>query len=878
VLWGGEFVVVKPDFGKIEILLVDDRQENLLALEAVLSSPNYTLIKTSSGDEALAYLLDHNPALILLDVQMPGLTGFETAAIIKGNVRTREIPIIFVTAINKDERFVHQGYDHGAVDYIYKPYDPHVLRSKVAVLSEIRRNHQRMARLVAVQKATTFALAKASNAREAISGVLSSICSSLGWELGCFWKVDKKTNTLYCHSDWSDPSFNSKDFMADSLKRRFSSGIGLPGRVWASEKTLWIADFSEKREFPRFELALKNGLITAVGFPVSIQHETLGVLEIFSRQKHEPDGDLIEIMSAIGNQIGLVLKRTEALESVRASEARKSAVLEGALDCIISMDHDGRITEFNPAAELTFGYRRKDVIGMEMAEAAIPPERRAFYRRALRNYLESEDSQALDRRMEITAMRADRSEFPVELAITRIPMIDPPQFTAFLRDITDRKRAESNSELLAEASATLASSFRYEETYPALASLVVKSLADWCAIDVVDENGQPHSVAIAHVDPEKVEYARILADKYPQGWNALMGAPNVIRTGISELYSEVPDELLVKTAKDEEHLKVINALVIRSAMIVPLTARGKTFGALTLISTHPSRRYTTDDLAIAEELARRAAIAIDNARLYKEAQSAIRARDEFFSIASHELKTPITSLKMMLQITRKGMDAKTGKLPPADKLIKMLDTSNKEVDRLTHLVEDLLDVTKIRVGKLDIQLVESNLSETVHEVTERFSDALATAKCPVKLEVEPEINGMWDGGRIEQVMVNLLSNVIKYAPGSLVTIRLSKSGDFAKLVVQDDGPGIPTEKQVKIFERFERAVSSRNISGLGLGLFIVKQIVEAHHGTIHLESNLGKGSMFIIELPMRPLVGLRKESDDAAPGQNIINEHRKNAQ
>jgi CheY-like chemotaxis protein len=184
-------VAEQRDFDKIEILLVDDRQENLLALEAVLASPDYKLIKVNSGDEALRYLLDHSPALILMDVQMPGLNGFETASIIKGSERTREIPIIFVTAINMDERFVHKGYDHGAVDYIYKPYDAHVLRSKVAVLAEIRRHHQRMIRLVAVQKATTQSLAEASNVDEAIPRVLNSICSSLGWDLGCFWKREK---------------------------------------------------------------------------------------------------------------------------------------------------------------------------------------------------------------------------------------------------------------------------------------------------------------------------------------------------------------------------------------------------------------------------------------------------------------------------------------------------------------------------------------------------------------------------------------------------------------------------------------------------------------------------------------------------------------
>jgi PAS domain S-box-containing protein len=849
------------NFDKIDILLVDDRQENLLALEAVLACPEYRLIKTTSGDEALRYLLDNTPALILMDVQMPELNGFETAAIIKGSLRTREVPIIFITAINKDEQFVHQGYRHGAVDYIYKPYDSYALKAKVGVFADIRRQHNRISRLVAVQRAATQALADSADVGAAISNVLKSICTSLKWDFGIFWRLDRQANLLSCHSEWHEPSGDIPHFIADSFGYRFSAGMGIPGQVWAANKALWIEDVLKEANFQRLKSASKEGIHTAVAVPVFVQDETMGVLEFYSRNIQPHDPDLVKIMSAIGSQVGQVLKGTEAYELVRISEARKAAIVETALDCIISMDHEGRIIEFNPAAEAAFGRSRSEVIGKDMAETIIPPAFRAAHRQGLKHYLATAEGSVMDQRIELTGMRSDHSEFPVELAITRVTDVDPPLFTGFLRDITERKKIENSSAFLMEASATLSSSLNYEETFSAIALLAVKSLSDWCLIDLIEEGAQVRSVAVAHLDPSKSDLADKLREKYPPDWDSLTGAPNVIRTGKSELYPE-----------NQEHLEWARELGPTSAMIVPLTARTKTLGAITFISTRAARRYTKDDLIVAEELARRAGIAIDNAKHYRDAQEAIRKRDEFFSIASHELKTPITSLKMLMQLTQRGVDLKEGTVPSAEKLSKMLSTSVKQVERLAVLVEDMLDVVKIRAGKLSFNLEQFNFSDLLKEATEQFSDALTTAKCPLELQLQPDVIGIWDRTRIEQVMVNLISNAVKYAPGSTIKIEASCQGDIVKLLVQDFGPGIPLDQQNKIFERFERAVASRNINGLGLGLFIVKQIVEAHHGTIRVISELGKGTCFIVEMPTRPLsITLQNQGENGRSPESQIN-------
>lgn len=843
---------VDGSFMKTDVLLVDDRQENLLAIEAVLGSSGYNLVKTTSGDEALRYLLDHNPAVILMDVQMPGLDGFETAAIIKSNERTREIPIVFITAINKDQRFVHKGYQHGAVDYIYKPFDGYILKSKVAVFAELRRQHERTARLVAVQRAATTALGESLGVEDAIEKVLTSMCTSLGWDLGTFWKVDRRANVICCQATWHQPDVAAQAFIAWSMRARFAAGVGFPGRIWASGKALWVVDLARDDNFPRFEVEAQTPLRTAVGLPIGVQGETVGVLEFFSHRRQEEDRDLAEIMEAIGSQIGQVLKRTEAVESSRASDASRAAILETALDCIVSIDHHGNIVEFNPAAETTFGYERTNVMGKEMASIMMPSTLRASHRRGMARYLESGESRILNQRIEVKAERADGTQFPAELTIARVPDMDPPLFTAFLRDITQRKRTEENAAFLARASATLAASLDYGETFACLAELVVESLADWCAIDVMDATGQLHPVASAHPDVLKRDALDQVRRKYALDASAQSGAPLVVRTGKSEIYNRVSTDVLVKRDGNLADLALINELGMGSAMIVPLIARTRTLGAMTLVSTDPTHHYTQEDLLVCEELARRAAIAIDNAKLYRDAKDALRARDEFFSIASHELKTPITSLKMLLQIAERGLNAGGARTPSPEKLIKTLRTCNRQVDQLTHLIENLLDIVKIREGKLAFHLEEIDLSELVEELVQRYAAAFAQADCPVDMQIEPKIIGTWDRLRLEQVVVNLMSNAIKYAPGAAIKVALSEKRGNARLVIQDAGPGIPAARHGKIFKRFERGPTERNVTGLGLGLFIVKQVIEAHHGAIRLESQEGSGAAFIIDLPTTP--------------------------
>jgi PAS domain S-box-containing protein len=327
-------------------------------------------------------------------------------------------------------------------------------------------------------------------------------------------------------------------------------------------------------------------------------------------------------MLTIGTQIGQFMESVEAASAVRVSDARGRAMLSAALDCFISMDHEGRIIEFNPAAERTFGYSRADVIGKELADLIIPASERDYHRAGLARYLETGGGALIDRRVEVTAIRSDDSEFPVELAITVVDS-DPPIFTGYIRDISEEKAAaqalrDSRERLafLAEASALLSSSLNYRTVLERLANLVVPSLADWCAVDVLEENDTLRRVAVAHADPAKRETARQLVGIRPDD-----GDGHVLREVLSTGEAVIaPDgvEACGGNTSDPERRRLIEELGCHTAVVVPLVARGRTLGAMTLVSTNGERVYGAADVALAGDLARRAALAVDNARLYSE--------------------------------------------------------------------------------------------------------------------------------------------------------------------------------------------------------------------------------------------------------------------
>ena len=290
-------------------------------------------------------------------------------------------------------------------------------------------------------------------------------------------------------------------------------------------------------------------------------------------------------------------------------------------------------------------------------------------------------------------------------------------------------------------------------------------------------------------------------------------------------------------------------LPVVSYLAVPVVSRaGEVLGGL--FFGHPAAgRFTEREETIVAGLAAQAAIAIDNAHLYRRAREAVLARDEFLSIASHELKTPLTSLTLQLQMLTRSIKPDEGIAPPPDKLAKAAAMSLQQAERLRRLADDLLDVSRIQARRLALAPTRFDLGALVAETVERFGEEFTRAECPISLTLAPAVIGTWDRSRIEQTVVNLLSNALKYAPGAPISITVARSNGSAQIVVQDRGPGIPRTKQAHIFERFERA-ASRNVSGLGLGLFIAKEIVDAHQGKIEVTSEENRGAKFVVTLPL----------------------------
>ena len=289
-------------------------------------------------------------------------------------------------------------------------------------------------------------------------------------------------------------------------------------------------------------------------------------------------------------------------------------------------------------------------------------------------------------------------------------------------------------------------------------------------------------------------------------------------------------------------------------LVVPLVASGPTLGAVTLAAADPWR-FGRDDLALAQELAGRAAIAIENARLYRGAQQAIRMRDEFLSVASHELRTPMTSLMLTLQnFTR------TASLSP-ELSARLATMAERQGHRLTRLIEELLEVSRFEEGAPSLAGQEVDLAALVRDVVTRSALDLGRAQCTLVLAADQPVVGVWDPSRLEQVVVNLLSNAIKFGAGAPIEVRVDATDHTARLSITDHGIGIERNQQQRIFDRFARAVSAQRYGGLGLGLFISRRIVEAHGGRIHVESAPGEGACFTVELPRLFASGQASEED-----------------
>lgn len=414
---------------------------------------------------------------------------------------------------------------------------------------------------------------------------------------------------------------------------------------------------------------------------------------------------------------------------------------------------------------------------------------------------------------------------------------------------TERRRNEEEQRFLNAASTQLVSLLDYEQTLASIADIVVPHLADWCIIDVLDDRGQLRQMAAAHADRSKVALIHELRRRYPPDPGSLPPIWKVLQSSRAELAPNIPDSALVRRARDADHLRLLRSLGITSHMVVPLVARGRTLGVISFVAGDSGRRYTSSDLALAEELARRAAFAVDNARLYDDAQRALKVRDQFLLIASHELKTPITALLGYAQLLERRLqrDGEAGRRNQP-----MLRSLIEQARRLHRLSVSLLELSRIQSGTFSIDRRILDIVSLTHKVIDELQPM--TEHHTIEL-IAPDEALLVEGDdlRLEQVLLNLLYNAIKYSPGGgPITVRIERQGADVHISVADQGIGIPEEARPQLFSRFFRAgnVDPQQISGMGLGLYVAREIVTLHGGTIVVSSKEGEGSTFTVSLPI----------------------------
>ncbi|RKG83976.1 GAF domain-containing protein [Corallococcus terminator] len=407
------------------------------------------------------------------------------------------------------------------------------------------------------------------------------------------------------------------------------------------------------------------------------------------------------------------------------------------------------------------------------------------------------------------------------------------------------------SRLLAEAGALLGESVDAESQLELLLKLLVPTLGDG-ALLILKPPGEPvRVVASLHADEGRHGLLRELLQRYPPDPSMPGGLPEVFVSGAVGRLCIMSEEHVAAIAQDTEHARLMREVGPHGCLSVPLGARGSILGALMLLRSNVLHAFDAEEERFLSELAHRTALYLENARLLREAREAVRQRDEFLGIASHELKTPLTPLSLKVQLLQKQVVvlAREGKPVPTERVAETLDVVQRQVRRLSRLVDNLLDVSRITAGRLRLELEELDLASVAAEILYRFAPAAAQHGTELELDAPVPVVGRWDRLRLEQVVTNLVSNALKYGAGHPVVLSVEGQGPLARLTVRDHGIGIEPQDLARIFERFERAVSDRHYGGLGLGLYITRQIVEAFGGKVGATSVPGQGSTFLLELP-----------------------------
>jgi PAS domain S-box-containing protein len=530
----------------------------------------------------------------------------------------------------------------------------------------------------------------------------------------------------------------------------------------------------------------------------------------------------------------------EALLSV---EARDRALIETVPQIMWMLHKDGTVAFFNSRWYDYTGHPR-DESGTEGWTEAVHPEDR----RRVAELRQASIGSGTPYEVELRLRRHDGQYRWHQARVAPLNGEEGPLlgWVGAASDVDDRRRALEQLTFLDAASHTLRASLDYYATLRNLARLALPTLADYCVIDLLEPDGRVVRVETAHRDQAGEQLLREIQQHYPP--NEHNPVRTILSGGATILHQTVDAELLDAIARDERHRTLLRELAPISWMIVPMRTGDRTVGTIALVMSEVSgRRFAPEDLALAEELGLRAALAVEHSRLYNQAQAGIRVRDTFLSVATHELRSPLTVIGGTAQILLRQR-RRSGDLEPREETL--LQRMVEQTQRLNRMIDVLLDFSRLRAGQLELDFEAVDIGRLACNVAEELTPTLTIHTLSCATPDEPlAVHG--DPLRLGQVLHNLITNAVKYSPrGGAVTVRAWSEGGQVCVAVSDQGIGIPAEAQQRLFEQFYRAENAqRYAAGLGIGLAVSDGIVAAHGGTIDVTSEVGVGSTFTVRLP-----------------------------
>lgn len=566
-------------------------------------------------------------------------------------------------------------------------------------------------------------------------------------------------------------------------------------------------------------------------------------LELANQQLHENASELEMQAEELQATASTLEERTEEAEAGRRTV---TAIVEAVADGFVAFDSELRYSYVNGRAADMWRLSPEALLGRTPREV-WPGFNGSPFIAMFERVLASGTPEVMEGYA--SSLRA-----PIEM---RVYPSSGGGLVAFFTDVSERRRQEEAATFMAEASRVLASSADYQTTLTNLATAAVPRLGDWCAVDVLAEpesRAWPPSierVAVVHQDPAKLSLARTLTTRFPQDWSRETGTPGVLRTRQPMFIPDVSDAMLTAGAQNEDHLAILRELHFRSIIIVPLVARDRVLGTVTLVMAESERHFTEADLALAVDLGQRAGVALDNARLLRDAQEANSSKSHFLANMSHELRQPLNAITGYADLMTMGVRG-----PVTDQQREDLERIKSSSTHLTALISDILEFAKIEAGHLAYNLTSVPVDATLSEVASFIEPSVRTKHLTFSLErSDPNIAVRADRDRFIQAVLNVLTNATKYTPinGSL-TVSCAITGaehDAVAIRIADTGIGIPADKLSTIFEPFVQVNRSfkRPAEGVGLGLAIARDITRYMGGDLMVESEEGVGSTFTLTLP-----------------------------